>query len=288
MSVCSGFRKWGNHHSHAGSPFRYQPARSQDRYAPATTFPPTARAARATLGTVRSKPEPLLCELHAHTRWSDGALSVRELVDLHGRLGYDVLCITDHALRDDQAADETAHVGASRFDGYLKEITREGERAWSRYGLLVIAGLELTYEADDGEDSAHAVAVGLEERVVVEPPFERALRRADAAGAALIAAHPDDAEGNASGRTTRAWARRLELRPLVHRFELFNRTTMFGWVAREGLPAVASGDVHIPAHVDGWKTLIPCAKSGEVVVAYLRSARPVYLARLESRAELAA
>jgi predicted metal-dependent phosphoesterase TrpH len=237
---------------------------------------------------VRSKPEPLLCELHAHTRWSDGALSVRELVDLHGRLGYDVLCITDHALRDDQVAQESAHVGASRFDGYLKEVTREGERAWSRYGLLVIAGLELTYEADDGEDSAHAVAVGLREHVVVEPPFDRVLRRAGAAGAALIAAHPDDADGDASGRSTRAWARQPALRSLVHRFELFNRTTMFGWVAREGLPAVASGDVHLPAHVDGWKTLIPCAKSPDVVVAYLRSARPVYLARLEARAELAA
>jgi hypothetical protein len=79
---------------------------------------------------VRSKPEPLLCELHAHTRWSSLTLSVRELVDLHGRLGYDVLCITDHALRDDQAAEESAHVGASRFDGYLKEVMRTS-RGWS-------------------------------------------------------------------------------------------------------------------------------------------------------------
>jgi hypothetical protein len=28
---------------------------------------------------------PHLCELHAHSRWSDGALDVAELVDLHGR-----------------------------------------------------------------------------------------------------------------------------------------------------------------------------------------------------------
>ena len=127
-------------------------------------------------------------------------------------------------------------MGASRFDGYLKEITREGERAWSRYGLLVIAGLELTYEADDGEDSAHAVALGFREHVAVEPPFDRALRRAGAAGAALIAAHPDDADGDASGRSTRALARQPALRRLVHRFELFTRTTMFGWVAGSGLP----------------------------------------------------
>jgi predicted metal-dependent phosphoesterase TrpH len=31
---------------------------------------------------MRRKVEPLFCELHAHTRWSDGALTLPELVDL--------------------------------------------------------------------------------------------------------------------------------------------------------------------------------------------------------------
>ena len=44
---------------------------------------------------------PLLCELHAHTRWSDGEMTVAELVDLHGRNGFDVLCVTDHVVRWD-------------------------------------------------------------------------------------------------------------------------------------------------------------------------------------------
>jgi predicted metal-dependent phosphoesterase TrpH len=45
-------------------------------------------------------PEPLLCELHAHTTWSDGALTPLELVDLYGSAGFDVLAITDHVVRD--------------------------------------------------------------------------------------------------------------------------------------------------------------------------------------------
>ena len=230
---------------------------------------------------MRSKAEPLLCELHAHTRWSDGALTVRELVDLHGRLAYDVLCVTDHALRHDREPDQASHVGPARFDGYLDEIRREGERAWSRYRLLVIPGLELTYDASDDDGSAHVLALGLREYVAVEPPLETLLESAAATGAALVAAHPDGDEGEPSGRSTRAFARNPGLRPLVHRFELFNRSTMFGWVAREGLPAVATGDVHRPEHLAGWKTLVPCHKEPEAVIAYLRSSRPVYLARLE-------
>lgn len=41
---------------------------------------------------------PLLCELHAHSTWSDGSLTLTELVDLYGMHGFDVLCLTDHAV----------------------------------------------------------------------------------------------------------------------------------------------------------------------------------------------
>lgn len=72
-----------------------------------------------------------------------------------------------------------------------------------------------------------------------------------------------------------------QLRSLVHRLKLFNRTTLFGWVAREGVSVVANGDFHRPEHLAGWKTLLPCEKDAEVVIAYLSSARPVYPTRVE-------
>jgi predicted metal-dependent phosphoesterase TrpH len=41
----------------------------------------------------------LLCDFHVHTRWSDGKLSVAEVVDLYGSTGkFDVIAITDHIL----------------------------------------------------------------------------------------------------------------------------------------------------------------------------------------------
>ena len=48
------------------------------------------------MGMTRTRSGALLAELHAHTTWSDGILSVPALVDLYGAQGFDVLCITDH------------------------------------------------------------------------------------------------------------------------------------------------------------------------------------------------
>jgi predicted metal-dependent phosphoesterase TrpH len=223
-----------------------------------------------------SKPSPLLCELHAHTTWSDGELSVRGLCDLYGRHGFDVLAVTDHTTR------EPGHVDAGNFDRYLAEVEREAARARELYGLLVLPGLELTYDHPDATRAGHVVAVGLRDYVGVEYGLEPALAAARELGAALVAAHPytpEQAIGTTRGTAAFA-ARAGELTPLVDRFELFNRDTLFGWVAAAGLPGVANGDFHVPEHLSTWKTLLPCPKDEAAVVAYLRSPRPAYLVRL--------
>jgi histidinol phosphatase-like PHP family hydrolase len=75
-----------------------------------------------------TKLAPLLCELHAHTTWSNGALTVRELCDLHGRAGFDVLAVTDHTLAE-------GHVQEAGFPAWTD---------WYRF-----AGDELGYEHDE-------------------------------------------------------------------------------------------------------------------------------------------
>jgi predicted metal-dependent phosphoesterase TrpH len=62
---------------------------------------------------MRTKLEPLLCELHAHTTWSDGLLSPRELCDLYGRAGFDVLAVTDHTVRGGGNVDAEASTRTS-------------------------------------------------------------------------------------------------------------------------------------------------------------------------------
>ena len=148
--------------------------------------------------------------------------------------------------------------------------------------MLVIPGLELTFNDPEPVLAAHAVAIGLREFVSVDEGIAEAMRTAAGAGAAIVAAHPNaDEPAAVRGRLTKRFSRDAGLRALAHRFELFNRTQLFGWVANAALPAVASGDFHTPRHLLGWKTLLPSLHDERAVVDYLRSPRPVYLARLD-------
>jgi predicted metal-dependent phosphoesterase TrpH len=128
---------------------------------------------------------PLLCELHAHTTWSDGVLSVRELVDFHGTAGFDVLCVTDHVYRLDDPAPRG--VDGWSWPAYLDEIEAEAERARAAYDLLLIPGVELTDNVADPDDSAHALALGLRRYVSVERGIVDAILGARAEGAAIVA-----------------------------------------------------------------------------------------------------
>jgi predicted metal-dependent phosphoesterase TrpH len=228
--------------------------------------------------------EPLLCELHAHSTWSDGTLTLRELVDLYGAAGFDVLAVTDHQLRAHDpwfatATDGAGSVHAGNHTAYLDAIEAEAERARSRYGLLVVPGVELTYNDPAPERAAHAVAIGLRSFVPLEDGLDAALAGARAAGAALVAAHPyalSDAAGSTRG--TARWAAEPDwAATVVDRFEVVNRHELFPWVAERRLPAIASGDFHRRDHLHTWKTVIRCEKREEAVVEHLRTGRPASL-----------
>src|SRR5205814_38869 len=121
---------------------------------------------------------PLLCELHAHTTWSDGSQTIGQLVDSYGQAGFDVLCITDHVVRSDDPAGDShlasEHVHARNHPAYVMAIEIEAARARVQYDMLVLPGLELTYDDPDPLRAAHAVAVGLETFVPVDDGIERA------------------------------------------------------------------------------------------------------------------
>jgi predicted metal-dependent phosphoesterase TrpH len=91
----------------------------------------------------------LLCDFHVHTQWSDGKLSVAEVVDLYGATGkFDVIAVTDHILmkKDMLArAGRLATLGRRAFGvreddfaAYLEDIAAQARRAWTTYGMLLV------------------------------------------------------------------------------------------------------------------------------------------------------
>jgi 3',5'-nucleoside bisphosphate phosphatase len=234
---------------------------------------------------MRGGARPLLCELHAHSTWSDGELPLGAVVDLYGRAGFDVLCVTDHVLRSDDPwplQHGRPCVDATNVGAYLAELERERARAVSAYGLLLVPGFELTYNDPNPARAGHAVAVALHSLVTMDDGPAAAMEEARAAGAAIVAAHPHEfgpipAVPFPTLYFARAWR---EVRGLFDRVELFNGRQLFGWVAEAGLPAVACGDLHRAEQLPGWTTLVPCEQDEEALVDYLRSSRPVFLTRL--------
>lgn len=228
--------------------------------------------------------EPLLCELHAHTTWSDGALTVAELVDLYGREGFDVLGVTDHVVRpEDPWGSPAFALRASTHAAYLDEIAAEAERAAALYGLLLIPGLELTFDDHDPCRAAHALALGTRLFTNLDGGLDAALEAQRAHGAALVGAHPYAPERlDGSSRTTARYAADRDWAvEAVDRFEICNRHDFFDWVSRDRLPVVANGDFHQPEHLVTWKTALTAEKSEEAIVDYLRSTRPVSLVLVE-------
>ena len=88
----------------------------------------------------------LLCDFHVHTTWSDGRLSIREVVDLYGRTGrFDVIAITDHILMKRDLLGRMGRLASfglrhysvteDRFAAYMDDIAAEAERAREQIAL---------------------------------------------------------------------------------------------------------------------------------------------------------
>jgi len=224
----------------------------------------------------------LLCDFHVHTTWSDGRLSIREVVDLYGQTGhFDVIAITDHILMKGdllKRAGRIASLGLKRFsvtedcfDDYLADIEREGERAKREYGMLVVPGAEITQNNLRSRLNSHIVALNLTRYISADQSAEAILREIRRQDGFSIACHPHH-------RTTRRieistcylWDNRKALAPLVDVWEAANRDDLFSVTSLKHYPYVANSDFHKPKHLYSWKTLLRAEKTWPAIAQTLR------------------
>ncbi len=225
----------------------------------------------------------LLCDFHVHTTWSDGRLSIRDVVDLYGQTGrFDVIAITDHILmkRDIlKRAGRIASFGLKNFsvtsecfDDYLGDVAAEADRAMAQYNMLVIPGAEVTQNHFRSRKNSHIVALNIREYISADQSAEAILQEIRRQGAFSIACHPHH-------RTTRRieistcylWDNRKTLAGLVDVWEAANRDDLFSVTSLKHYPYVANSDFHKPKHLYSWKTLLKAEKNWPSIAASLRA-----------------
>jgi hypothetical protein len=225
----------------------------------------------------------LLCDFHVHTRWSDGRLTVREVVDLYGATGkFDVMAITDHVLmkRDLLArAGRIATLGRRAFSvrekdflNYLEDLRTEGARAEKEYGMLVIPGIEVTQNRIRGKKNSHIIALDVKRYISADQPAESILREIRKQDGVSIACHPHHrAPRRFEISTCYLWHHRNELSDLVDLWEAGNRDDLFSVTSLKHYPYVANSDFHKPKHLYSWKTLLRSEKNWPAIKQALRS-----------------
>ena len=224
----------------------------------------------------------LLCDFHVHTRWSDGALTVREVVDLYGSTRkFDVIAITDHIL---MKRDLLARIGRiatlgrrafgireEQFEAYLADVRSEAKRAMDKYGMLVIPGAEITQNRLNGKKNSHVIALDIRNYISADQRADDILREIRKQDAISIACHPHH-------RTTRRieistcylWDNRKTLGELVELWEAANRDDLFSVTSLKHYPYVANSDFHKPKHLFSWKTLVKSEKNWPAIKTALR------------------
>ena len=231
----------------------------------------------------------LLCDFHVHTRWSDGRLSVAEVVDLYGQTRkFDVIAITDHVLMKRDVLARAARIATlgqrrfsvpeSEFEDYLADIKEQAARAWKDYKLLVVPGVEVTQNRLKAKMNSHIIALGVTRYISADQEADVILKEIRRQNGVSIACHPHH-------RTTRRieistcylWDNRKRLAELVDVWEAANRDDLFSVTSLKHYPYVANSDFHKPKHLYSWKTLLRCEKSWPAVKMALKENRDVGL-----------
>ena len=112
----------------------------------------------------------ILTDLHIHSTYSDGHLSIPELVDFYGQNNFKIIAITDHLCEEETFLGRASNflektLTKETFPFYLKLIEKEAKRAMEEYGMLVIPGVEFTKNSFYFKRSAHVLALGIKEYI---------------------------------------------------------------------------------------------------------------------------
>ncbi len=215
-----------------------------------------------------------LGDFHIHSKFSDGKLSIPEIVDLYGESGFGAIAITDHLCEDRSLIGRAARLlnqtlTPATFPLYQNILRSEAKRAWERYRMVLIPGVELTQNTVNNSRSAHVLGLGVSEYIGAEADVKDLARAIRAQGALAVAAHPVNTQQREK-QTYHLWDRREELRSEFDAWEVASGIHLFPEVLRSDLPRIANSDLHHPKQFRSWKTGFTCEKHPGAILDAIR------------------
>ena len=224
----------------------------------------------------------LLCDLHTHTTWSDGKLTVAEIVDFYGQRGFDCLSITDHLCDPKRLLGKLVNltglvIPPGELAAYFEEIEHEKKRAWAKYDLLLMTGVEFNKDGYTPKTSTHLLGVDLKQPIDPSLDIKQLIAEIHAQGGLAVASHPHEIKSEWGKNTLYLWEHVDEYAPLIDAWEVANRDDIFNPVGLKKLPFIANSDFHKPKHIHSWKTVLYCEKEAEAIKHCIRVNRDVSL-----------
>ncbi len=207
----------------------------------------------------------MLTDLHIHSTFSDGKLSIPQIIDFYGKRGFDIIAITDHLCEEETILGKASRyldktLSQETFPDYIKIIKEEAERAMNQYGMLVIAGVEFTKNSFSFNRSAHILGIGITKFINADGDIMDLINKIKDQGAMVIAAHPVSTR-KMEHQTFQLWDAREELFDKFDAWEVASGPHFFDEVHESGLPLIASSDFHKPSQINSWKSLVKCEKN---------------------------
>ena len=216
-----------------------------------------------------------LCDFHIHTNYSDGRLTLPEVVDFYGRRGFDCICVTDHVTDPCRLIGRFSEllnftIAGDQLDEYFDMLERERRRAWRKYDMLVMAGLEFNKEGFTRKTSGHLLGIDLKAPVSPALSFVEIIAQIHSQGGLAVAAHPHVMKSEWGKNTLFLWENQEVFAPIIDAWEIANRNNIFTPIGLKRFAFLANSDFHKPKHIYSWKTLLHCDKEPDAIKDCIR------------------
>jgi histidinol phosphatase-like PHP family hydrolase len=211
----------------------------------------------------------MLIDLHIHSNFSDGKLTIPEIVDLYVTRGFGAIAITDHVTESSTLMGLSARLFGKTltektFGDYISTIKAETKRARREYGMCVIPGFEISKNYLDFKKASHILALGVEKYIYADLSCETIIDLIHEYRGFAVGAHPVYS-GYHAYQTYYLWEKRKKMSAMLDAWEAANRTSFLKEVYESGYPVIASSDLHKASHLDGWKTVVTCERNWDAI-----------------------